>query len=252
MGNRLRHQRRGKGSPRYRSKRAKYKTELRYRNYDDVEKAGMLRGEIVDFLDDPGKEAILMKVKYDNNETQYLLAPEGIALGDYIETGVQAKVTNGGVLPLYRIPDGSPIFNLERKPGDGGKLVRSPGTYATLVSKEESVVYIKLPSRRTITVSNECRAQIGVIAGGGKKEKPLMKAGKAYYKHKAKSTLWPHTRGVAMSPYSHPHGGKQHHEGRPTTVKRGDSPGKKVGHIAAKSTGRKKGKKVLKEDKVKK
>ncbi|MDD5022842.1 MAG: 50S ribosomal protein L2 [Candidatus ainarchaeum sp.] len=244
MGKRLRHQRRGSGSPKYRSKRTRYKVELKYRGYDDVEKAGMLKGEVVDFLDDPGKEAILMKVRYDNNETNYLIAPEGIAIGDSVETGVQAKVTNGGVLPIYRIPDGSPIFNIERRPGDGGKMVRAPGTYATLVSKEEKTAYIKMPSRQTLKLSNECRAQVGVIAGGGKIEKPLVKAGKAYYKHRAKSKIWPYTRGVAMSPYDHPFGGKQHHEGRPTTVKRGDPPGRKVGHIAARSTGRKKGKKV--------
>lgn len=247
MGNRLRHQRRGKGSPKYRAKSAKYKVDLRYRNYDDVEKTGMLKGRVVKFVDDPARESILMEVIYDNEEKQYLLAPEGIAIGDHIETGAQAKVTNGGVLPLYRIPDGSPVFNVEKNPGDGGKLVKSPGNYATLVSKDNNVVYIKLPSRKTITLSNECRAQLGVISGGGKKEKPLMKAGKAYYKHRAKGKIWPYTRGVAMSPYSHPHGGKQHHEGRPTTVKRGDPPGRKVGHIAAKSTGRKRTKKVTKE-----
>ena len=78
-----------------------------------------------------------------------------------------------------------------------------------------------------------------------------MKAGKAYYKNKGKATIWPYTRGVAMSPYSHPHGGKQHHEGRPTTVKRGAPPGQKVGHIAAKSTGRKKTKKSQNDKKVK-
>lgn len=247
MGKLLRNQRRGKGSPKYRAKSSKYKVELKYRDYDDVEKTGMLKGEILGFLDDPGREAVLMEVVYDNEERSYLIAPEGIAVGDSIETGVQAKVKNGGVLPLYRIPDGSPVFNIEKRPGDGGKLVKAPGGYATLISKEKDIAYLKLPSKHTIKISVECRAQVGVIAGGGKKEKPLMKAGKAFYKHKPKSKIWPYTRGVAMSPYSHPHGGKQHHEGRPTTVKRGDPPGKKVGHIAARSTGRRKTKKVKRE-----
>ncbi len=249
MGNRLRHQRRGKGSPKYRAKSVRYKVNLRYRDYDDLEKTGMLKGEVLRFVDDPSRDAILMEVRYDNDEKAFLLAPEGIAIGDYIETGVQAKVTNGGVLPIYSIPDGTPMFNVERKPGDGGKFVKSSGLYATLVSKEEGKAYVKLPSRRTIIISSECRAQIGIIAGGGKKEKPLMKAGTAHYKKKAQNRMWPYVRGVAMSPYSHPHGGKQHHEGRPTTVKRGDPPGKKVGHIAARSTGRRQTKKVQKGNK---
>jgi len=248
MGNRLRHQRRGKGSPKYRANSSKYKTELGYRVYDDIEKTSMLKGEVLGFLDDPSKEAILMDVRYDNGERQYLIAPEGIAVGDSIEAGVQAKVINGSVLPLYMIPDGAPIFNVEVSPGAGGKLVRSPGSYATLVSKDSKSVYVKLPSKKTVKISNECRAQIGVISGGGKKEKPLMKAGNAFYKHRAKGKIWPYTRGVAMSPYSHPHGGKQHHAGRSTTVKRGDPPGKKVGHIAARSTGRRKGKRIQGEN----
>lgn len=248
MGNRLRPQRRGKGSPAYTAKSTIYKVDLKYRNYDDLEKTGMLKGEVIEFVDDPGREVLLIKVIYDNYETQYLLAPEGIALGDNIETGVQAKVTNGGVLPLYMIPDGTPVFNVERNPGDGGKMVKSPGAYATIISKENNLAYLKLPSRRVVKISQECRAQIGVLSGGGKTEKPLMKAGKAFYKHRSKGKIWPYVRGVAMSAYSHPHGGKQHHEGRPTTIKRGDPPGRKVGHIAARSTGRKKGKKVANED----
>ncbi len=250
MGKRLRHQRRGSGSPKYRAKSPCYKVELKYRNYDDVEKTGMIKGEVLRFVDDPSRESILMEVLYDNNEKAYLIAPEGIAIGDVIETGVQAKITNGGSLPLYRIPDNIPIFNIEKFPGDGGKFVKSAGGYATIVSKEKEIVYLKLPSKKIITLSSECRAQVGVIAGGGKVEKPLVKAGKAFYKYKAKNKLWPYVRGVAMSPYNHPHGGKQHHEGRPTTVKRGDPPGRKVGHIAARSTGRKKTKKTEDVQKV--
>ncbi|MBN2478180.1 50S ribosomal protein L2 [Candidatus Micrarchaeota archaeon] len=241
MGKPLKHQRRGKGSPKYLAPKSRFKVDLNYRNYDDIEKTGVLRGKVVDFVDDPGRDSLLMKIKYDNDEDGYLLAPEGIAVGDIIEIGVQAKVLNGSVLPLYRIPDGAPIFNLERSPGDGGKMVKTPGSYATLISKEEDQVYIKLPSRRTVKLSNECRAQVGVISGGGRKEKPLMKAGASFYKRKARNRRWPIVRGVAASAYNHPHGGKQHHEGRPTTVKRGDPPGKKVGHVAARSTGRKKG-----------
>jgi large subunit ribosomal protein L2 len=240
MGKRLKPQRRGSGTGKYRSAKNRCKVRLRFRTYDDVEKTGVIRGQVVDFVDDPARNALLMKVKYDNNEDGHLIAPEGICVGDYVELGVQAKVAFGNVLPLYRIPEGTSVYNIEKTPGDGGKFIRAPGTAGTIVAREGGFVSIKLPSRKTINVSSESRAQVGVINGGGLRERPLMKAGNAHHKHKAKSSrIWPKVRGVAMSAYNHPHGGKQHHAGKPTTVARGTPPGGKVGHIAAKRTGRK-------------
>jgi large subunit ribosomal protein L2 len=239
MGKRLKPQRRGRGSPRYRSAKKRSKVKLQYREYDDVEKTGVIRGQVVEFLDDPARSALLMKVKYDNNEEGYLLAAEGTCEGDYVELGVQAKVAFGNVLPLYRIPEGTYIYNIERIPGDGGKFIKAPGAFGVVVGREKGTVSIKLPSRKTITVSSESRAQVGIVNGGGLKERPLMKAGNAHYKHKAKSSrIWPKVRGVAMSAYNHPHGGKQHHAGKPTSVARGTPAGRKVGHIASKRTGR--------------
>ncbi len=247
MGKRLKQQRRGSGSPRYKFPRNRAKADLQHRNYDDVEKTSVLRGEVIGFVDDPGRDSLLMCVRYDNNEEGLLVAPEGIAVHDYIEAGAQAKLTLGSVLPLYRIPDGAYIFNVERNPGDGGRLVRVPGGYATIISKEGGFVYVKLPSKATLILNNECRAQLGVVAGGGKLEKPLMKAGATFFKKKARHRLWPKPRGVHMAAYNHPHGGKQHHVGKPTTVSRYAPPGAKVGHIAARSTGRRKSKKAVSE-----
>ncbi len=241
MGKRLKQQRRGKGTPRYRAPSHRAKVDVSFRVYDDEEKAGSLKGEIVEFIDDPFHHAPLMRVQLDNNEEVTLIAPEGVALHNVIEMGAQARLTLGGVYPLYKIPDGSYIYNIEKVPGDGGKFVRSPGSYAIVVSKEEDKVLVKLPSRSIVAFPPESRAQLGVVAGGGWKEKPLVKAGNAFYKYKARNRLWPKVRGVHMSAYNHPHGGKQHHEGKPTTVSRNAPPGAKVGHIAARSTGRKKG-----------
>lgn len=241
MGKRLKQQRRGDGTPAYKAPTTRYKVDLQYRSYSDKEKAGIAKARIVDFIDDPGRDAILMKVLYDNFEKGYLLAPEGIRVGDYIETGAHAKISLGNVLPVCRIPDGAYIFNIERHPGDGGKLVKAPGSYAIIVSKENNRVYVKLPSKQTIVLSADCRAQVGVVNGGGRENKPLLKAGNAYYKyHVARNRLWPKNRGVKMSAYDHPFGGKQHHKGKSSCVSRGAPPGKKVGHVAAKSTGRKK------------
>ncbi len=243
MGKRLKQQRRGSGSPAYRSPHAGV-TDLVYRTYDDIEKAGAMNGTVLSFVDDTGRDALLMRVRYENNEAGYLLAPEGIAIGDTIEIGAQAKLRLGSVLPLYSMPDGAYIFNVERNPGDGGKLVRAPGSFATIISKEEKVVYLKLPSKATLILSNECRAQLGVVCGGGRSERPLLKAGTAHYKYRCRNRLWPKNRGVHMAAYCHPHGGKQHHVGKPTTVARGAPPGSKVGHIAARSTGRRKTKRA--------
>jgi large subunit ribosomal protein L2 len=125
-------------------------------------------------------------------------------------------------------------------------MVRAPGSYATIISKESDQVYIKLPSKTTLILSNECRAQLGIICGGGRGEKPLLKAGNSFYKLRmARHRYWPKNRGVHMAAYNHPHGGKQHHVGKPTTIARGAPPGSKVGHIAARSTGRRKSKKAM-------
>ena len=240
MGKRIKQQRRGR-QPRYRYPKTRTKVTVKYRNYDDLERTGLLVGKVVDFVDNPLHQALLMKVAFDNGETIVLPAPEGIAVNDTVYEGVQGKITLGSVLPLYRIPDGMYIYNLERNPGDGGKFVRAPGSYAVIVSREKGNVFIKLPSRRTVKISSDCRAQIGVVSGGGRLEKPLTKAGAAFYKNrKGLHKMWPKVRGVAMSPYNHPHGGKQHHAGKPTTVAKGTPPGGKVGHVGARSTGRRK------------
>src|SRR3989338_2790463 len=251
MGKPLKSQRRGKGLPRYICPKHKRIVNLEYRSYDDIEKTGVLKAEVLRFVDDRSRNSVLMRVKYDNNEEGYLLAPEGIAVGDTLEVGSQGKITNGSVLPLYRVPDGAYVFNIERRPGDGGKFVKSPGSFATVVAKERGKVFIKLPSKKTLSVSEECRVQIGVLAGGGRLEKPLLKAGASHYKCRlGKHKLWPTVRGVHMSAYNHPHGGKQHHVGKPTSVSRHAPPGSKVGHIASRKTGRKRTKKVAGAEQV--
>ena len=146
------------------------------------------------------------------------------------------------LLPLSKVPDGMFIFNVENSPGDGGKFVRAPGGYAVIVSKEGNKAFVKMPSKKVISLQASCRAQIGIVCGGGRLELPLLKAGANFYKKHAQNRKWPVNRGVKMSAYNHPYGGKQHHRGRSSCTSRGASPGRKVGHIAAKSTGRKKSK----------
>ncbi|MCS7099425.1 MAG: 50S ribosomal protein L2, partial [Sulfolobales archaeon] len=113
------------------------------------------------------------------------------------------------------------------------------GSYVVVLGKSGSYVVVLLPSGEQKMVLGGCRATVGVPAGSGRLEKPLLKAGAAYHKWRVKARKWPRVRGVAMNPVSHPHGGGSHQSvSRSSTVSRNAPPGRKVGHIAAKRAGR--------------
>ncbi len=240
MGKLLRQQRRGKGSVAYHAPSHRYKEKLCYRRLDENERFGAVRGQVVSFIDDPARGALLMGLIFEDGSSGVLLAPEGMSVGAQVYTGANSPLSTGSCLPISKIPEGTMIYNVEMAPGDGGKLVRAPGSYATIVSREKDKVFIKLPSKQTLVLLGGCRAQIGVVCGGGRLEKPLMKAGANFYKKHAQNRKWPVNRGVHMSAYTHPFGGKQHHKGRGSMTSRNAPPGRKVGHIAARSVGRKK------------
>merc|ERR1712176_110323 len=125
--------------------------------------------------------------------------------------------------------------------GDRGSLARTSGNYATIIAHnpDTNKSRIRLPSGAKKVIPSTSRAMIGIVAGGGRTEKPLLEAGRAYHKYKAKRNSWPKVRGVAMNPVEHPHGGGNHqHIGKASTVKRGTSAGRKIGLIAARRTGR--------------
>lgn len=168
--------------------------------------------------------------------------------GQLVYCGRSADLVVGNVLPIGGMPEGTIICNVEGKVGDCGTLVRASGNFATIISHnpDAGVTRVKLPSGAKKVLKSECRATVGVIAGGGRIEKPLLKAGRAYYLNKAKRNRWPKTRGVAMNPVDHPHGGGNHqHIGHASTVSRHCSAGQKVGLIAARRTGLLRGTKTL-------
>jgi large subunit ribosomal protein L2 len=239
MGKRLIIQRRGRGTPTYKSASHRFKGRIAYRFYDDIEKEGSLQGKVVDIIHDPGRSAPLALVKFENDEKLLILAPESIKINDDIACGVSAPINPGNSLPLAEIPEGTPIYNIEKYPGDGGKFVRSSGTYASLITHDVGKAIIELPSGELKAFNPHCRATIGVVAGGGRKEKPFLKAGNRHYAMKAKGKKSVGVRGVAMNAVDHPHGGgNRQHPGRPTTISRHAPPGRKVGSIAAKRTGK--------------
>ena len=160
--------------------------------------------------------------------------------GQFVYCGKKAVLSVGNVLPLNSLPEGTVVCNVEDKAGDRGTLARTSGNYATVIGHdtENNVTRIRLPSGAKKTVPSLSRATVGIVAGGGRIDKPMLKAGRAFHKYKVKRNSWPRTRGVAMNPVDHPHGGGNHqHIGHSSTVKRGSVPGQKVGLIAARRTG---------------
>lgn len=239
MGRKIKTQRQGKGSSRHRAThRAKHKIE--YVSFGDTQKKDKLIGEVTKIMADKGKTGVLAEVVFENELNEIVYAAEGITTGQRIEYGKNAEIGLGNVIPLKELPEGCPIFNIELTPGDGGKLIRSAGSYAIIMSKDSKNVYVKLSSGKKVSFLPECRATIGCVAGGGRKEKPFVKAGKAFHLMKSKGKPYPIVRGVAMNPDSHPFGGGQHHPGKSKSTSRHAPPGRKVGAIASKRTGRKK------------
>jgi len=238
MGKRLIVQRRGRGSSTFRCPSHKRIGDVKYPKYSEVERTDVLLGKVVDILHDPGRGAPVAKINI-NGGTFLNVAAEGVYVGQTIFIGAQAPISVGNILPLGKIPEGTQVFNIEGNPGDGGKYVRSSGDYAVVVTHSGNYVIVQLPSGQQKSFLKECRATIGVVGGGGRIEKPFVKAGTKYHLVKVKAWKWPKVRGVAMNAVSHPHGGGSHHTpGKPTTVPRTAPPGQKVGLIAARRTGR--------------
>jgi len=191
------------------------------------------------FLHEPGRGSPLASVKLETGQSYHTVVPEGVYEGQSIQIGSKASVDIGNVLPLSNIPEGTMICNIELSPGDGGKIARSSGSYATVVGHTPQGTMIKLPSKRTRYLNALCRATVGVISAAGRVDKPFLKAGARFHWMQAKGRVYPRTRGVAMVAAAHPYGSSKRGGRKVTTVSRHAPPGKKVGLIAARSTGRK-------------
>jgi len=248
MGRVIRAQRKGAGSI-FKSHTKHRKGAAKLRNLDYAEREGYVKGVVKEIIHDPGRGAPLARVHF-NDPYKYkvrkmnFIAVEGLFTGQFVYAGKAAKLKVGNVLPLHTMPEGTIISNVEERPGDKGKMARASGDYATIVAhnKDTGMTRIRLPSGSKKVVSSNCRGVVGVVAGGGRVDKPILKAGRAFHKYKAKRNCWPYVRGVAMNPVEHPHGGgNKQHIGHPATVSRYTPPGAKVGLIAARRTGRVRG-----------
>ncbi|XP_036611646.1 60S ribosomal protein L8-like [Trichosurus vulpecula] len=223
---------------------------------DFAERRGYIKGIIKDIIHDPGQGAPLAKVAFRDpyrfkKTTELFIAAEGIHTGQFVYCGKKAQLNIGNVLPFGTMSEGTIVCCLEEKPADRGKLARASGNYATVISHnpETKKTRVKLPSGSKKVISSANRAVVGVLAGGGCIDKPILKAGHAYHKYKAKRNCWSGVQGVAMNPVEHPFGGGNHqHIGKPSTFRRNTSTGQKVGLIAAWHTGRPWGTKTVQEE----
>jgi large subunit ribosomal protein L8e len=172
--------------------------------------------------------------------------------GQYVYAGSKASLSIGNILPVNSLPEGTIVSNCEAKIGDRGSFARASGCSAIIIghSDEGRKTRVRLPSGTRKTVPGKCRAMVGVVAGGQRTDKPLLKAANAWFKYRAKRNHWPRVRGVAMNPVEHPHGGGNHqHIGHPSTVRRDTPRGRKVGLIAARRTGLiRGGRKIIQKD----
>ncbi|WP_299452323.1 50S ribosomal protein L2 [uncultured Microscilla sp.] len=151
---------------------------------------------------DPARTARIALLYYADGEKRYIIAPEGLKVGQTIVSGENVAPEVGNTLPLGNIPLGSVVHNLELKPGNGAVLVRSAGTYAQLVAREGKYVTLKMPSGEMRMVLQSCLATIGTVSNGDHMNVRLGKAGRKRWLGRR-----PRTRGVAMNPVDHPMGG---------------------------------------------
>ncbi|MBI2667562.1 50S ribosomal protein L2 [Candidatus Woesearchaeota archaeon] len=233
MGKRLITQRRGKGTFAYKSHSHRYKGKI-----TNLVNKETLKGEIFDVIKCPGHTAPLAKVIYENGQQVLIPAPANIRIKDKISIGDNVEINTGNTLPLKNIPEGTLIYNIESRVGKPS-FCRSAGSFARVVSKSPNEVVIKFPSKKEKSLNPECRATIGIAAGGGKRDKPFVKAGRRWHAMHAKSKLYPRTSGVAMNAYDHPFGsGRGRHVGKSKIPPRNAPPGRNIGLLHARKTGR--------------
>jgi len=159
-------------------------------------------GEVASIEYDPNRSSRIALIKYRDGDWRYIIAPNGLGVGDPVQAGDGAEIRTGNALSLKAIPTGTLVHNIEMKVGKGGQLVRSAGGGAQVLAKEDRYTLLRLPSGEVRRVLSECMATIGQVGAVDHKNVKLGKAGR-----KRNMGRRPQVRGVAMSPAAHPHGG---------------------------------------------
>ncbi len=190
-------------------------TRKQYRIIDFKRTKDAIPAKVATLEYDPNRSARIALVNYKDGEKRYVLAPLGLKIGDVIESGPTADIKNGNCLPIKNIPVGTVIHNIELRPGQGAKLVRSAGGSAQLMAKEGDYAQVRMPSGEVRKIQVVCRATIGQLGNIEHENEIVGKAGRS--RHRGKR---PSVRGIAMNPVDHPHGGGEARStsGRPPTT----------------------------------
>jgi large subunit ribosomal protein L2 len=187
----------------------------RYRRIDFKRRKDGVPARVATIEYDPNRTCYIALLHYADGDKRYILAPQQLSVGDVVESGQGADIRPGNTLPLARVPTGTVVHGVELHPGQGGVLGRAAGTAIQVVAKEGDLVTLRLPSTETRLVRAECRATVGALSNPEHQNIAIGKAGRN--RHRGKR---PQTRGVAMNPVDHPHGGGEAHHtpgGHPVT-----------------------------------
>ena len=234
MAHRIIAQNRGKGGPTYRAPSHRYKAPLRHAGKND----SLIKGLIVDIEHDPARHAPIALARLEDGEKVYMLATEGLGVGDTVSWGSGGAVNNGNTLPLREIQDGPYVCNLEARPDDGGKFVRSSGVRRLSLARPMTAESVSDAERQEQMVQRRLYGNRRYRCRWRTRRKTIRQGRKEALPCQVIRRKWP-CQGVCMNVIDHPFGGGGHqHCGRPKTVSRGTPPGRKVGHIAARRTGK--------------
>ena len=174
----------------------------KYRIIDFKRNKYGVNAEVLSVEYDPNRTANIALLQYADGEKRYIIAPEGIKVGQTVVSGEAVEVTVGNAMQLKSIPNGTFVHNIELRPGQGGEMARSAGSYAQLTAKEGKYAILRLPSGETRMVLANCMATIGTVGNASHQNMDLGKAGRSRWLGRR-----PRVRGVAMNPVDHPMGG---------------------------------------------
>lgn len=232
MGKRIIVQRRGRGTSTYRVSKRAFRYKLKYPKNLEGE------GKVVKLFNSSAHSSPLAKISSAKGSF-YIPAFKNMIEGQMINFGGK-EVKEGNILELKNLPLKTKVYNLESKPGDGGIFIKTAGNSATVNRTAGNFVFVAMPSKKEKKFNKNVRAIVGVIAGAGRLDKPIVKAGKQYYIKKSKSKLWPRTSAVKMNAIDHPFGSGRAKTPKSKVAKRNAPPGRRVGLIRPKRTGKKK------------
>ncbi len=232
MGKRIISQARGKGSSTYRVSKKAFRYKLQYPKKLEG------NGKVLKLVNSAAHSAPLAKIRCSEG-TFYIPAFKEMFEGQEIKFSGK-EIKSGNILKLKDIPIKTKIYCIESRPGDGGRFIKTGGNYATINRKVGDTVLVLMPSKKEKKIHPNCRAVVGIIAGQGRLDKPVLKAGKQHHIKKSKSKLWPRTSAVKMNAIDHPFGSGRGKNPKSKIAKRNSPPGAKVGLIRPRRTGKRK------------